>query len=397
MKKSNLIIGLFLAFAACAPKEDVAGGAKLGSQAAVLLQKDGNKTADFASPIAVSAQATEEGTQKTVASYQVQLFKENNTNLVATVALDETQVAKYNALYGTQYTLLPEKYLSYSKVLNIKAGNVLSEEGTAKLNISSELKDNTPYMFALRLNSVSGAVITPNTQLLMVTFEKVKGQIKNTLAVTRDEYLKIDNGTSDASDIGDTFTMEGLINVQKFRGPDDRGEAGISTFMGTEGKALMRFGDNGVDPDHMQANGQDIGVKFKLNQWYHIALVIDNGKTTAYVNGKKVSEFNKSGALGEFFVGRSYSGGRGIVARFSELRLWKTARTAAQIKDAMYEVSPRDSGLFAYWKMNEVKNNKIPDVSGNGRDLIMQGQAKKAGRQNIKLHDEDKGVKINEE
>ena len=47
MKKSNLIIGLFLAFAACAPKEDVAGGAKLGSQAAVLLQKDGNKTADF--------------------------------------------------------------------------------------------------------------------------------------------------------------------------------------------------------------------------------------------------------------------------------------------------------------------------------------------------------------
>ena len=130
----------------------------------------------------------------------------------------------------------------------------------------------------------------------MVSFEKVKGQIKSTLAVTRDEYLEVDNGGyPSVSDIGRTFTMEGLINIQKFRSnPDDPGEAGISTFMGTEGKTLLRFGDSGVEPDHLQANGQDIGVKFKTNQWYHIALVVDGSKTTAYVNGKKITEFKGS-------------------------------------------------------------------------------------------------------
>lgn len=393
--KRNLIIGMFLALAACAPKEDVGGGTKAGGQSAVLLQKDGNKTAEFSSPVAVSAQANEVGTQKTVA-YQVQLFKENNSNLSAFVSLDNNQVAKYNSLYGTNYIALPAKYILYDKTLKIKAGNILSDEGTASITVSDELKDNTAYMFALRLTAVSGASVTPNTQLLMVSFEKVKGQIKNTLAVTRDEFLLIDNGGSNASDIGGTFTLEGLINVQKFRGPGDNGDAGISTFMGTEGQTLMRFGDAGVDPDHLQANGQDIGVKFKTNQWYHIAIVVDGSKTIAYVNGKKVTEYNTSGSLGSFFIGRSYNSNRGIVARFSEIRLWNIARTVTQIKDNMYEVKNTESGLYAYWKMNEVKNNKIPDVSGNNRDLILRGQANKNGRLTIQLHEEEKGVKITE-
>ena len=394
--KRNLIIGMFLALAACAPKEDVGGGTKAGGQSAVLLQKEGNKTAEFSSPVALSAQANEVGTQKSVA-YQVQLFKENNSNLAAYVTLDDSQVAKYNSLYGTKYTVLPAKYISYTQTLNIKAGNILSDEGTAKVTVSDELKDNTAYMFALRLSSVSGASVTPNTQLLMVSFEKVKGQIKNTLAVTRDEFLAVDNGFSNVSDIGYTFTMEGLINVQKFRSnPDDSGEAGISTFMGTEGKTLLRFGDNGVEPDYLQANGQKIDMKFKTNQWYHIALVVDGSKTIVYVNGKKITEFDSPGSLRTFYIGKSYSESRGIVARFSELRLWSVARTAQQIKDGMYEVNPSESGLYAYWKMNEVKDNKIPDASGNDRDLILYGQASKNGRQTIQLHEEEKGVKITE-
>ena len=67
-----------------------------------------------------------------------------------------------------------------------------------------------------------------------------------------------------------------------------------------------------------------------------------------------------------------------------------------QINDNMYEVKNTESGLYAYWKMNEVKNNKIPDVSGNNRDLILRGQANKNGRLTIQLHEEEKGVKITE-
>ena len=47
--KRNLIIGMFLALAACAPKEDVRGGAKAGGQSAVLLQKTVIKLPNFLS------------------------------------------------------------------------------------------------------------------------------------------------------------------------------------------------------------------------------------------------------------------------------------------------------------------------------------------------------------
>ena len=38
---------MFLALAACAPKEDVGGGAKAGGQISSIAPKDGNKTAEF--------------------------------------------------------------------------------------------------------------------------------------------------------------------------------------------------------------------------------------------------------------------------------------------------------------------------------------------------------------
>lgn len=391
MKKVYLISSLLLTLMSCAPDEDVKGGAEFAQQAVLMYN---NKETEFSAPATISATSTDEGKQKDV-SYQVRLYKENHQDVKAVLSIDNQAVKKYNAIYGTSYYVLPEKFISFDKELIIKEGSILSEEGKIKVLVAPELKDNTAYMFALSVENVGvGVEVSDKSKTLLVTFEKVKGQIKNTVAIKRDGYFQIDKNRSNVSDIGHTFTMEGLIFVEKFRGPGDTGEAGISTFMGTEGQTLMRFGDSGVQPDHLQANSQDIGVKFKIGRWYHIALVVDSGKTTAYVNGNKVMDFPKSGSLGLFYIGRSYSTNRGIEARFSEVRLWKVARTAVQIKEGMYDIAPNTAGLYAYWKMNEVKDNKIPDISGNDRNLELQGQAGKAGVQNISIYTEKENVKI---
>ena len=211
-----------------------------------------------------------------------------------------------------------------------------------------------------------------------------------------DEYFSIDKNSSSVDDIGNTFTLEGLINVQNFS--ENSGQAFISTFMGTEGGTLLRFGDTGNPSNRLQTNGAgtELAVNFAVNKWYHVALVVNGNKTIAYINGEKVDEFAKNGRLGEFYIGRSYNGDRGIAAHFSELRLWKVARSAAQIKDNMYDVATNAEGLYAYWKMNKVENNKIPDVSGNGRELILRGQKNKNGRLDITIHNESKNVKIGE-
>lgn len=392
MKKIFLIpTALLFMMASCAADEDIRGGASI-SQQAVLIQN--NKEVAISAPATISATSTDEGNEKEI-SYQMRLYKENNQDITATLSVDNEWVKKYNAIYGTSYRALPEKYISFDKELIISQGSISSQQGKAKVLIAPELRSNTPYMFALSVTAVGqGVAVAPSAKTLFVTVEKVKGQIKNTVAIKRDAYFALERGGSDVSDIGSTFTMEGLIFIEKLRSAEDQGEAGISTFMGTEGSTLMRFGDAGVDPDHLQANGQDIGIRFRTGRWYHIALVVDGGKTIAYVNGTKVTEFNKTGSLGTFFIGRSWSGNRGIEARFSEVRLWKTARTAIQIKDNMFDVNPKTEGLYAYWKMNEVSNNKILDASGNDRNLQLMGQAGKSGVQTISIFNEKENVKI---
>ena len=58
----------------------------------------------------------------------------------------------------------------------------------------------------------------------------------------------------------------------------------------------------------------------------------------------------------------------------AECRVWKTARTASQIKNNMLGVDPNSDGLFGYWKMNGTdiyeKNGKyyVKDQSKNKLD-----------------------------
>lgn len=392
IKLSVIAMG-FLSMIACSDEEKEGG--ELLNQQAILYKLEGTsrKQADFSQKTAVAASADDIGNQKEE-KFVVALSKENFSDVTINLGLNFQEVEKYNKTYGTTFLPFPEKNVELTSTLSIKAGSVTSSEGSVKMSISPELKENTPYMLAVTMNSASGASILNTSKTLLYSVEIVKGQIKKTVEISRDEYFAVEK---DFPSSVQNFTLEGLIFIKKLRGQGDMGEAGISTFMGVEGRTLLRFGDSGVQPDHLQANGQDIGVKFKTNKWYHIAVVVNNGKTVAYVNGEKVSEFTKTGSLtggNDFYIGRSYSGGRGIEARFSELKVWKTARSAQQIKESIYDTDKANSDLLAYWKMNEVTNNKIIDASGNNYNLTLQGQAGKTGRQNIKIFEEPNAVKI---
>lgn len=369
-------------------------GGELFSQHAMLYKIDGTtpKQASFHDRTSVIASVEDFGTQKEE-RFVVSLAKENTQNVSIRLAINPQEVQKYNQVYGTSFLEFPSENVELTSSLRIDAGKVNSEIGSVKMLISSDMKENTPYLLAISMTSVSGGIeIMDTSKTLFYAIELVKGQITKTVKITRQEYFALEG----VKTIGTTFTLEGLIWVDEFRGPGE-GEAGISTFMGVEGATLLRFGDAGIDPDHLQANGQDIGVKFKTKQWYHIALVVDNSKSIAYVNGEKVMEFAKSGNLvstNPFYIGRSYSDNRGIEARLSELRVWRTARTSQQIKDNMYEADATSADLWAYWKMNEVKNGKIVDASSNEINLVLKGQAGKTGDQAITIYEESTPVKI---
>lgn len=392
--KSSIIALCCFSIIACS--EDEKQGGELFGQQATLYKLDGKerKQADFSQKTSISVATDDIGTEKEQ-QFLVSLAKENEKDIAVYMNVNQKEVEKYNRVYKTSYLSLPEKNLKVTPMVNIKAGSVTSDIGNVKINISSDLKENTPYMFAISMGSVGGDNVEINkiSNTLLYTIEIVKGQINRTVKITRNEYFELERTKS----IDNTFTLEGLIFIEKLRSTDDMGEAGISTFMGVEGQTLLRFGDSGVAPDELQANTQRVDFKFKTKKWYHIALVVEGRKSIVYINGEKVTEFAKGGSLvggNPFYIGRSYSDGRGIEARFSELRIWKTARSGQQIKEGIYEVDKNNTDLYAYWKMNEVVNNKIMDASVNGINLIMKGQAEKRGTQKIEIFEEQEPVKI---
>jgi hypothetical protein len=245
---------------------------------------------------------------------------------------------------------------------------------------------------------VEGAqVIKPLHNVALFTIERFveSTDILKSVRLTRDLYFEISQDFGSKGD--DALTMETLICVEKFRDEQDQGEAFISTLMGIEGGTLMRFGDQGIPGNHLQAAGTEIDFDFKTGQWYHVAMTCDKGSTKVYVDGKLQATFDKECSLqggNPFLIGRSFSGGRGIQARLSEMRIWTVARSAEDIREGMYRVDATAPGLLAYWRMITADGSVVADMTGNGYDLHLKGQAEKEGDQPVEIFDEPTPIVI---
>lgn len=98
-------------------------------------------------------------------------------------------------------------------------------------------------------------------------------------------------------------------------------------------------------------------------QWYHFAFVVSKDTMTAYVNGESVGTLvgrSRSG-IGGFGDLAFSSGERGAISgELSELRIWKEARSAQQIREMMYgsfATAGVPSTLLAYFKGQLMEGN----------------------------------------
>jgi len=93
------------------------------------------------------------------------------------------------------------------------------------------------------------------------------------------------------------------------------------------------------------------------NQWNHIALVKENDVCKLYVNGVKLNEYNVNQGVTptNFSIGgRAENMDRFFEGEMIDLRIWNVARSQSEIQAKMYTVlSASETGLLAYWKMNE--------------------------------------------
>ena len=118
--------------------------------------------------------------------------------------------------------------------------------------------------------------------------------------------------------------------------------------------------------------GAQLNPALTSNAWVHLAACFDGTNYTVYTNGVLVgtvaATFNLSTfsfTLAQEISGESYYSG-GI----DEVRIWNTARSAAQIQANMSTpLVGNESGLIAYYRMDEGTGSTLNDASGNANTL----------------------------
>jgi len=105
----------------------------------------------------------------------------------------------------------------------------------------------------------------------------------------------------------------------------------------------------------------DLGITSATRQWVHIAMVWDGTAIKTYVNGAlKITSPGMNGttmlatAASPITFGYSPANKNCFNGSFDELRIWKAARTDAEISSNYNKnVAPDDPNLVGYWKFDE--------------------------------------------
>ena len=118
----------------------------------------------------------------------------------------------------------------------------------------------------------------------------------------------------------------------------------------------------------------------ETGKWMHLAASIDeSGIATLYKNGEVITtgsvHLPKTINRTKNYIARSnWSGDQYFQGKISDVRIWKTSRTAEDIKNSMYlQLTGNEVGLVGYWRLGAIAEGKVVDFSANCNDGIVHG------------------------
>jgi hypothetical protein len=202
----------------------------------------------------------------------------------------------------------------------------------------------------------------------------------------------------------------------KFNGTTDYAQAGTANFVASNSPQTISFWvsylpeDAGKGTDDFLSlqrdiqSGLHIGIKngalaawrqyesprdgplvssaLPSENWHHIAYVLDRPDggylNTLYVDGKVTDTTNvpPNNVTPEIFLlGSSAEWTNHFAGYLDEIRVWKVARTAAEVQEEMSgAVHAKEPGLIVYFNRNEVLDGGLLlDNSGNGNNALLGG------------------------
>ncbi|NET60693.1 MAG: LamG domain-containing protein, partial [Symploca sp. SIO2E6] len=118
----------------------------------------------------------------------------------------------------------------------------------------------------------------------------------------------------------------------------------------------------------------------KSDQWSHVAITNDGKVAKTYINGKLIKKGPTGGTLvvdqKPLYIACSLDGtsNRYFKGQLADIRIWNQVRTPKKIKNSMNcRLTGQESGLVAYWPLDEGEGITIKDKTGNGNDGAIAG------------------------
>jgi hypothetical protein len=192
-----------------------------------------------------------------------------------------------------------------------------------------------------------------------------------------DEFLSIPH--NDDYNIGDGFTIEAWIFANEWQQASWQGSILNKDNQGPDRGYAFRCGDNGILSFVMSVDNTweeaFTGQIMNVNQWHHVAVVINDGTITLYIDGQASASHSFSGTPSAasdlpLNIGASPGfGSRHFNGVIDEVRIWNDARTQTELVDNMtVDLSGNEANLVGYFPMNEGMGTVTNDLSPNANN-----------------------------
>lgn len=315
-------------------------------------------------------------------SLTVRLAKAIDSDVNVTIAIDESVLADYNYKNETDYKVVDAANMDIPSKSIVSAGAVSAEPTV--INIHSFNTHGSQYAIPVRITSVDGQVDRAEASSKFI-FILEQPLIQPVPTFHANNKMKASPETEWGLTLSN-YTLEWWSKMSGFR----LNNQAIFYCAMSDTELSIRFGDEiygrgvfnflQIKALGKQFDTGDPGKGFGLNAntWYHFALTYDASTGTAkiYKNGEEVASM--AGEVGKSYTFNSMalicSGTTWFVdaCELAQVRMWKTTRSAGQIKANMNKtIDATNKDLVLYLPMDEGSGTTLNDITGNGHDTVI--------------------------
>lgn len=247
-------------------------------------------------------------------------------------------------------------WLVYDINVNALEGNFIDGEF-----VSAILKD---------VNFVPSTGNPTNARTLIST-DKVPGKALRFDGL--DDRIEMDSNLEAKFRLNSAMTLEAWIKIEDLAQNNQTIISKGNAWMLQTSGDFLRFEATNVSPSSITGD-----INIRDGEWHHVSVVFTGSEMILYIDGKLDIEINTNNPIGDgntrplWIGGNQETAGRYFDGYLDEIRIWETARTQKEIREAMHlHLQGYEEGLVSYWQLNQGTGLSASDVAGSADGTLV--------------------------